>query len=696
MSSLSTFGTFTMARLGIWASQQALNVTGNNISNVNTEGYSRQEINLYNVSATGADRYQSKFDIRVSGGAVVDDINQMRDKYLDIRYRDEMASVGAMDAKADGLNQLATIFDEVGRGEDGEGLLEARLEYMIQQVETLSAQGAGMDEFDSMLRESASTFVELMRNRADELNRLADNMEKGFRQDLDTVNSLLSRIQELNVSIRKSQVYGSQALTQQDERNKLIDELSEYMKIDVQYISENLGENVYVDKLIIRTGGVPQRTLVDGIYAAQFSVREGSDNFDLDLSALKDAYGRTNPQRTNLGAVAGGFADEAAAEAALADTAAYPVTGKDDDRDSSTYGSLYEYEYSVVEVPGENEGDPSTYAIHKIQVSRGAAELTDTELYGALQSEREILTEKGVYATSQDLANDTNASTKRGIPFYQKALDTLANTFADLLNRANMLDDTQGKNPDGSPIYRDESTRLYEYETLSDLGDGYTETDGIVYLNGVATGQTVDSAGFVLDAKGYRTVKVDHEGYYALSDYANEHGYNGGGALFSNDGRGNDLTGITAANISISASWANGSFRVLSSTKPDAASRENDNLNRILNILTEQHEYTPVMDGLNTGDDTPDSTLIYFTGSFQELLTTHMTGTLATDINTAQTMLDNYNVTADELYVNRDAVMGVDLNDEAVNMMMYQKSYAAACRLMTMYDEMLDKLINGT
>ena len=38
----------------------------------------------------------------------------------------------------------------------------------------------------------------------------------------------------------------------------------------------------------------------------------------------------------------------------------------------------------------------------------------------------------------------------------------------------------------------------------------------------------------------------------------------------------------------------------------------------------------------------------------------------------------------------------MDLNDEATNMMMYQKSYAAACQLMTTLDSMLDKLINGT
>ena len=49
-----------------------------------------------------------------------------------------------------------------------------------------------------------------------------------------------------------------------------------------------------------------------------------------------------------------------------------------------------------------------------------------------------------------------------------------------------------------------------------------------------------------------------------------------------------------------------------------------------------------------------------------------------------------------QIDTNRDGVSGVDLNDEAMNMMQYQKAYTAACRLMTAVDEALDRLINNT
>ena len=49
-----------------------------------------------------------------------------------------------------------------------------------------------------------------------------------------------------------------------------------------------------------------------------------------------------------------------------------------------------------------------------------------------------------------------------------------------------------------------------------------------------------------------------------------------------------------------------------------------------------------------------------------------------------------------EIDTSRDGVSGVDLNDEAMNLMQYQKAYSAACRLMTVVDEALDRLINNT
>ena len=94
MSNVSTFGAFTMAKLGIYASQKAMQVTGNNISNINTPGYTRQSLDLDSLYIGGADRYTSKWDAKLGSGVMVSGVSQIRSPYLDIRYRTEYSTTG--------------------------------------------------------------------------------------------------------------------------------------------------------------------------------------------------------------------------------------------------------------------------------------------------------------------------------------------------------------------------------------------------------------------------------------------------------------------------------------------------------------------------------------------------------------------------------------------------------------------------
>lgn len=73
----------------------------------------------------------------------------------------------------------------------------------------------------------------------------------------------------------------------------------------------------------------------------------------------------------------------------------------------------------------------------------------------------------------------------------------------------------------------------------------------------------------------------------------------------------------------------------------------------------------------------------------------NMEAVLGSHINTTSTLYETYATAADEINTSRDSVSGVDLNDEGINLLQYQKSFAAACRLMTALDEAMDKVING-
>ena len=80
----STFAGFTTAQLALSASQRALDVTGQNISNINTAGYTRQRLDLASISPTGHSYFQMQTDCRVGQGVQMTGIIQIRDPFLDI------------------------------------------------------------------------------------------------------------------------------------------------------------------------------------------------------------------------------------------------------------------------------------------------------------------------------------------------------------------------------------------------------------------------------------------------------------------------------------------------------------------------------------------------------------------------------------------------------------------------------------
>lgn len=64
----STFGSLTTVKLGIYAAQKGLDVTGNNITNINTNGYTRQRLDQVSLISGGSDRYHSQYNVRVGQG----------------------------------------------------------------------------------------------------------------------------------------------------------------------------------------------------------------------------------------------------------------------------------------------------------------------------------------------------------------------------------------------------------------------------------------------------------------------------------------------------------------------------------------------------------------------------------------------------------------------------------------------------
>lgn len=298
---IGTFGSFTQARLAIYASQTGLTVTGNNISNVNTLGYTRQRLDQKSLYNAGADRYYSTTGVKVGQGVLCYGLSQLRDPYLDIQYRTKSADVGAMDALLEGLNRIAGVLDEVGKGgelPEGKefGIIAAQFREIFSALNDLKGN-TGHNEYDVQVKSACQTLTNFLQSYSRGLEEQYNNTVQMFETNVDTVNTILTNIRNLNENIRQADIFGDDALEMRDERNLLIDQLSEYIKIDVSYSMEKVGVGAEVEKLTIKLGNsnpdsavhTDETVLIDGIYSSQLSI---------DAVLNKKAYKYMEPDGT--------------------------------------------------------------------------------------------------------------------------------------------------------------------------------------------------------------------------------------------------------------------------------------------------------------------------------------------------------------------------------------------------------------
>ena len=293
MAIIGTFSSFTTARLAIYASQASLNVTGNNIANINTPGYTRQRMDLVSLYSTGAPKFANLYNTNIGYGVLTNGATQLRDPYLDIRYRDENCKLEQSSEWLDGLTQLSRILDEVGetKTNDGFGVINAQLGNLFTALQKLSTQ-VSSENADSLVRAEAETLTKFLNQAAEELQTIWNGKEKELTDSVDEVNKLLTDIRDLNDQIRTQSIYGDKALELRDARNLALDELSKYMNINVEYSMERIDQFTEVEKLTVTIAdskgpdGKPIK-LVDGIYAGQISLQDREPVMNPDADAQK-------------------------------------------------------------------------------------------------------------------------------------------------------------------------------------------------------------------------------------------------------------------------------------------------------------------------------------------------------------------------------------------------------------------------
>lgn len=222
----STFFGLTIAGSGLSAFQAAINTTANNISNVRTDGYSRQTANRV---ASEALRVHQKYGTAGSG-VTTESITQMRDFYYDVKYWENNASLGYYDRKQYYMKQIETYFiDDDKNYQKGFSTI---LDTMFSDLDTLHGNSGDINTRKQFIG-SAQSLTGYFTEVSKELQDLQSSCNVEIQTTVGKMNNLASKIATLNRQIDQLEVKGGKANELRDQRALLIDELSQIVPVEV-------------------------------------------------------------------------------------------------------------------------------------------------------------------------------------------------------------------------------------------------------------------------------------------------------------------------------------------------------------------------------------------------------------------------------------------------------------------------------
>lgn len=243
----STFFGLTIASSGLRAANAALNTTGNNISNVDTLGYSRQAVT---TEAAQALRVFATYGCAGAGVETIA-IERIRDSFYDVKYRENETRLGEYDIKAyymrmienyltdDKISGFKTIYDKVS----------AALEEITKNSSSTSTKA----EFVSTVKNLTDYFNNMYGN----LQNLQADVNNEIKMRVDEINSIAQDIATVNKQINVIEQTGVIANELRDKRDVLLDQLSGIVDISTEElpILNQAGEPSNMNRLIVRIAG---------------------------------------------------------------------------------------------------------------------------------------------------------------------------------------------------------------------------------------------------------------------------------------------------------------------------------------------------------------------------------------------------------------------------------------------------------
>ena len=219
-------GSLYIGASGLQNSQNALNTTANNLANVDTKGYVRQQVMF-------ADRDYVTFGFAAISkqqaglGVQIADVVHTRNIFLDQKYRLENGRHSFYEASSEAAQEVQSMFQEL----EGQQFQTA-LQQFWESFEEFS-KGPNEEIYQTLVVQKATLLLERTKGIQDNLKEYQIKLNVKVNDTINRINELGHKIQDLNQQILKVESGGIEtAMTLRDERDNALDELSALAKVD--------------------------------------------------------------------------------------------------------------------------------------------------------------------------------------------------------------------------------------------------------------------------------------------------------------------------------------------------------------------------------------------------------------------------------------------------------------------------------
>lgn len=309
------FGSLYVGASGLQNAQNAINTTANNLANVDTKGYVRQQVRYADKNYTILKDSRANVNMQQSGlGVSIGDVVHARDIFLDKTYRQETGRMSFYSARYETATYVEDLMQELNGQQFKQSVSD--LWQAFQEVSTKPADSTKQN----LVLQKADLLVSRTQKLYSDLQNYQSNINDQIKDDVDRVNTIGNWIYELNLQIQRVEAGGTEtAMTLRDERDSLLDELGNYGRIEVtedatgftyvdmegvRFVDENRCYNMGLkaaDGTGFYTPYWPQQSDVEkGQYVPVFRLSgEISSEMNTDIGSIKskllvrgDAYGR--------------------------------------------------------------------------------------------------------------------------------------------------------------------------------------------------------------------------------------------------------------------------------------------------------------------------------------------------------------------------------------------------------------------